>query len=201
MTNGVIYKIEINENNIYVGSTERILCKRQSQHNHDLKKYPERKLYKLCIENNITKIKCIWVADVEFNSKAELRMVEEEYRKKLNGNLNSQRCYTTEEEKKEYQKETQKEYRNENKEKMKEYQKEYRNENKEKYKEYRNENKEKIEEYQKKYKNENKEKSKEYYQNNKKKLNEKVKCDLCGSMINSQYLKQHKTTQKCKLLY
>ena len=104
MTNGVIYKIAINETNIYVGSTEQLLCKRQANHNHDFKRYPERKLYKLCIENNIKYIELIWVADVVFNSKAELRMVEEEYRKKLNGNLNSQRCYTTEEEKKEKKK-------------------------------------------------------------------------------------------------
>ena len=96
MKTGVIYKIEINENDIYVGSTTQMLCKRQGQHNSDLKEYQNRKLYKSCIENNIDKIKCIWIADVEYNSNAELRMVEEQYRTELNSNLNTIRCHITE---------------------------------------------------------------------------------------------------------
>ena len=62
---------------------------RQAHHNNALKNQPHQKLYKSCIENNITDIKCVWVADVTFNSIAELRMVEETYRKELNGNLNT----------------------------------------------------------------------------------------------------------------
>ena len=82
----MVYKIEL-QDEIYVGSTEQKLCVRQSNHNSDLKKYPNRKLYKTCIEQGIDKIKCIWVADIEFNSTAEKRMKEEEYRKKMNGTL------------------------------------------------------------------------------------------------------------------
>ena len=59
-----------------------------------------RKLYKSCIENNINYIKCVWVADILYNSTAELRMIEEQYRKDLNGNLNSRRCYITDTERK-----------------------------------------------------------------------------------------------------
>ena len=134
---GQIYKIELNENNIYVGSTTQKLCRRQSEHNHYLKRYTHRKLYKACIENNIDYIKCIWVADIEYDSIAEVRKIEENYRKSLNGNLNSYRCYITKEEKKEYDKE----YYQENKDKKSEYNKEYRKQNKIKISE---KNKEKI---------------------------------------------------------
>tara|TARA_R110000823_G_scaffold297876_1_gene418117 strand:- start:36 stop:500 length:465 start_codon:yes stop_codon:yes gene_type:complete len=115
MNTGVIYKIELNENNIYIGSTTQKLCKRQSSHNFNLKTKPHRKLYKLCIENNITNIKCVWVADVTFNSNAELRMIEEKYRKELNGNLNSYKCYRSKEDRKEYEKKRKKEKKEYNK--------------------------------------------------------------------------------------
>ena len=130
MNNGLIYKIELNENDIYIGSTTKKLCRRQGQHNYDLKKKPHRKLYKSCIENNITNIKCVWVADVIFNSNAELRMVEETYRKELNGNLNTKKCYSTEEDKKEYDKE----YKKENKDKIKKYRENSEKKRKEKIK-------------------------------------------------------------------
>ena len=127
MKSGVIYKIEISENNIYVGSTTQMLCRRQAEHNRDLKKNLKRKLYESCNENNIDKIKCIWVADVEYNSTAELRMIEEQYRKELNANLNTNKCYTTEQERIEIKKE----YYENNKDKILEQRTEYRQKNKE----------------------------------------------------------------------
>ena len=129
---GMIYKIELNENDIYIGSTIKKLCRRQSQHNFDLKKRPHRKLYKSCIQNNINYIKCIWVADVEYNSIEELRMIEESYRKELNGNLNSVKCYTSEAERKKNFKEYCKEYYEENKSKMNENNRKWYEENKSK---------------------------------------------------------------------
>ena len=216
---GIIYKIEINENNIYVGSTTQKLCRRQVNHNCDLKTQPQRKLYKSCIENNIKYIKCIWIADIEYDSIAELRMIEENYRKKLIANLNSQRCYTTEEDKKEYQKEyrkqnkielneKRKEYRKQNKEKINENNKEYYQENKieitEKRKEYRKQNKEKINEKKKEYYEKNKDKKKEYYEKNKIELNkknkEKIKCDKCNCLISKSNISTHKKSMKCLLL-
>jgi len=167
---GQIYKIELNENNIYVGSTTAKLCRRQAEHNQSLKKFTHRKLYKSCIENNINYINCIWVADIEYDSNAELRKIEEDYRKSLNGNLNSYRCYITKEEKKEYNKE-------------------YRKQNKDKLNEYYHENKNKLNEYKK-----------EYYQENKDKLKEKIKCDKCDCLINKINLKRHKKSIKCVLL-
>ena len=186
MKTGLIYKIELNENDIYVGSTTKKLCIRQSQHNYDLKKKPHLKLYKSCIENNITNIKCVWVADVTFNSNAELRMVEEKYRKELNGNLNSIKCYRSKEEKKERHLE-------------------YYENNKDKKIEYREKNKDKIKEYLKEYRENNKEnnkdKMKKYYQDNKEKYKEIIKCNLCGCTMNKTSLKKHQKSNKCKLLY
>ena len=175
--NGMIYKIEINENDIYVGSTSKKLCRRQSQHNYylknpnsnnyDKKRYPHRKLYKKCIENNIDYIKCIWVADCEYNSIEELRMIEEKYRKELNGNLNMKKCYISKEDKKEN---------------FKQY-----------CKEYYEENKSKIDEHQKKY-----------YEENKSKINEKqknkIKCEKCDSIVRKSDITRHQRTKKCLLL-
>ena len=190
---GIIYKIELNENNIYVGSTTQKLCKRQVNHNQSLKKRPHQKLYKSCIENNINYVKCIWVADIEYNSNAELRMIEEDYRKKLNGNLNMIRCYATEEEKKELHKEWIKNHYENNKIEISEKKKDYYFNNKieinEKHKEYRELNKDKLNE-----------KHKKYYQENKIKINEKIKCDKCDCLINKINISRHKKTMKCLLL-
>tara|TARA_R110002153_G_scaffold234158_1_gene387596 strand:+ start:57 stop:713 length:657 start_codon:yes stop_codon:yes gene_type:complete len=205
---GMIYKIEINENDIYVGSTTLKLCFRQSKHNYDKTRYPERKLYKSCIENNINYIKCIWVADCEYNSIEELRMIEESYRKLLNGNLNTRKCYSSEEDKKKYLKN----YYDENKSKMDEYQKVYDKKNKEKIserkKKYREENKDKIKETSKKYREENKDKRKEYdkkyRENNKKKISEKSKekitCEKCNSIVRKTDISRHHKSKKCILL-
>jgi hypothetical protein len=200
---GIIYKIELNENNIYVGSTTQKLCRRQVNHNQSLKKRPHQKLYKSCIENNIKYIKCIWVADIEYNSIAELRKIEEEYRKKLIANLNSYRCYITEEETKELKKK----YYEQNKIKISEYQKEYHKQNKielnEKYKEYCEQNKDKLNEKNKKYREQNKDKIKEYREQNKDKKNEKqrekIKCNNCDCLISKSSLKRHQKTMKCLL--
>ena len=97
---GIVYKIEIGDE-LYIGSTEEKICVRQGKHNYDLKKFPHRKLYKACIDNGVDKIKCWWVADIVFNSYAERRAIEETYRKKLNAELNSIKCYVSQEEKKE----------------------------------------------------------------------------------------------------
>ena len=216
MKTGLIYKIELTENDIYIGSTTKKLCMRQAHHNYDLKKKPHQKLYKSCIENNITVIKCVWVADVTFNSIAELRMVEETYRKELNGNLNMVKCYTSEEDKKK----NMKEYCENNKEYIKDKNKEYRENNKHKKIEYCENNKEYIKEQDKKYREKNKEiikikkneyyennknkineKNKKYYEENKNKINEKIKCDKCGCMSSKSNIKQHQRTNKCKLRY
>ena len=154
MNKGIVYKIEVGDE-LYIGSTEEKLCVRQGSHNRDLKKFPHRKLYKACIDNGINKIKCWWVADIVFNSYAERRAIEETYRKKLNAELNSIKCYVSQEEKKEDRKqyhidhkEEKKQYYLDNKEKIAEYQKQYKLDHKEKKaeqkKQYNLDHKEKI---------------------------------------------------------
>jgi len=181
MKKGMIYKIEL-QDEIYIGSTEEKLCIRQSKHQYDLKHYPNRKLYKKCIEQGITEIKLIWVADIEFNHTAQKRMIEEEYRKELNAGLNMIRCYTTDEEKKE----NAKEYR----EKHKENFKEYRENHKEYFKKYRENHKEQILEYKK-----------DYYEKNKDIINakqkEKIECPICKSIVYRTNLARHQKTKKC----
>tara|TARA_R110002020_G_scaffold7745_1_gene32166 strand:- start:994 stop:1545 length:552 start_codon:yes stop_codon:yes gene_type:complete len=178
MNKGIVYKIEFNDE-IYIGSTEQKLCSRQAKHNNYIKKYPNRKLYKKCIEEGIEKIKCIWVADIEFNSTAEKRAIEEEYRKDLNATLNSIRCYTTLEE----YKQDKKEYYEKNKEQLKEKYKDY-------YKNYRNANKEKYKEYWLEYYDEKKE---EIVEKNK----VKVECPNCKCMISKYNMSKHRKTKKC----
>jgi hypothetical protein len=142
MNKGIVYKIEVGDE-LYIGSTEQILCARQRCHNRDLKSFPHRKLYKACIDNGVDKIKCWWVADIVFNSYAERRAIEETYRKQLNAELNTNRCYTSQEE-------------------IKEQQKQYRLGHKEEKKQYRLDHKEKIAEYKKQYNIDHKEEIAEY---------------------------------------
>ena len=131
MNKGIVYKIEVGDE-LYIGSTEQKLCARQRCHNRDLKSFPHRKLYKACIDNGVDKIKCWWVADIVFNSYAERRAIEETYRKQLNAELNSRRCYSTTEEKKEQQIEYYKQYSIDHKGQRAEYQKQYSIDHKEK---------------------------------------------------------------------
>jgi hypothetical protein len=156
MRKGTIYKIEINDSNIYVGATTQILCKRQAEHNYKKHKLTERKLYKMCIENNIDVIKCIWVADVEYDSNAELRMKEEQYRKELNANLNMRKCYISDDERYELNIE---------------YRKEYRDNNQNKIIEYRQKNKSKTSEYNKTYRQKNQDKIQSYRENHRTEAN------------------------------
>ena len=123
---GIVYKIEIGDE-LYIGSTEEQLCVRQGKHNYELKKFPHRKLYKACIDNGIDKIKCWWVADIVFNSFNERRAIEETYRKELNAELNTRRCYRSQEEKKEQNKQ----YKIDHKEEIKIKSKIYDDEHKE----------------------------------------------------------------------
>ena len=170
MYKGIIYKIELDDE-IYIGSTEQKLCVRQSNHNEDLKRYPHRTLYKKCIEQGMEYIKLIWVADIEFNSTAEKRAIEEEYRKELNAKLNMYKCYLSKDDKKEYRKEW------------------YSN-HKEQSKNYYYKHKEKIDKYQNIYRKKHRIKTLE-------KNNAKTICDVCGVVVNFSSINRHKKTKKC----
>jgi hypothetical protein len=140
---GIIYKIEFYEN-LYVGSTINLI-KRQSKHNSNYKIGKLNiKLYETARENNIEKIECILLEEIEFDDIGELRKKEEEYRVKLNANLNEKACFQSEEERKEYYEKKRDEildyhieYYEKNKKEINEYRRGWYEKNKEKYKEKR----------------------------------------------------------------
>jgi len=96
---GIIYKINI-DNEIYIGSTtEQYLSTRQSHHNYSLRNRVESAyLYKKCIEKNITKIICEFIKYVEYENLDELRIEEELTRQEYNATLNEVKCYRSNEE-------------------------------------------------------------------------------------------------------
>lgn len=177
---GIVYEIKFNKNK-YVGSTILKLFQRQANHNYDYSSGRlNTKLYKTARENNIDKLELILIEEIEFEDIDELRKLEEEYRIKLNANLNENACYRSDG------------YRDNNKEDIAKYQKEYYENNKEdlvKYhQEYCKENKEHKKAYDKEYRENNKEKIRN-------KLNEKFEC-ICGGKYTYQNKLQHFKTKK-----
>ena len=129
---GRVYKIEVNKDDFYIGSTISTLKERERLHNIRLREnVRNNKLYEKCRDNNITKIICILLEEREVENIDEIRQLEQEYIEKLNPTLNSQSAYTGLTNK-EYHKEYNKEYNKNNKEYIKKYNKEYKKNNKDK---------------------------------------------------------------------
>ena len=193
MKNAKIYKIELPDGKIYIGSTIQTIPQRQASHNRDLKKKPHQKLYSECIKQNITRIKCIWVEDVTVNSNCELRAREEYFRKLLNCELNTVRCHRTVDDKIQQKKH----YYHNNKKELAIKQKEYYNNNKEELaiqkKHYYYNNKEELAIKQKQQRENNKEEIT-------RKQKVKIECQLCGFKVNRSNISMHKKTDKCKKL-
>lgn len=122
----VIYKIEHVDNPelLYVGSTTDFI-RRKSEHkrrckNENGKQY-NSKLYQLIRDNgNFDNFKCIVIKEYPCNSKIELIIEEEKYRKELQANLNLNKAYVNIEEKRANQKYSDIIYREKHKEKIKE---------------------------------------------------------------------------------
>ena len=148
-TKTVIYKIVCNDENVdylYIGSTTDF-TKRKYAHktccnNVNNKHYNQKKYVEMRNNGGFENFKMLEVEKYPCSDKREAEAREEEIRVKLKANMNSYRCFTTIEQKKE----DFNEYRNINKEKIKEQHREYYNENKQKRKEYYNDNKDKIKE-------------------------------------------------------
>lgn len=127
---------------IYVGSTKSFRH-RKSQHktdcnNENCTKY-NRKLYTTIRENGgWDKWRMVIVEDIGEVSLTQARIKEEEHRVKLNANLNSQKCYQTEEERTNYDRQYAIYWGKNNKERKYENNKEYYENNKEKIMEWRN---------------------------------------------------------------
>ena len=189
----IIYKIICNAENVdylYVGSTTDF-TKRKYAHkgccnNINDKSYNENKYIQMRQNGGWANFKMLEIEKYPCNDKREAEAREEELRIKLKANMNSYRCFTTEEQKKAYQDE-------------------YYNENKDKFKEYYNDNKYKLIEQQKAYYIDNKEKvkekKKEYYNDNKEKIKDKMKLKFvypCGGRYNYGDKSTHFKTAKHK---
>ena len=213
----VFYKIVCIDGDVelcYVGSTAN-WKERQRNHkrtgNNENDRYYNTKLYKTIRENGgWENFKMIQIGTAEQLTWRKAEQLEEEYRVELKANMNTNRCYLTEEQRKEYGKV----YTEANKEKEKERLKEYYETNKEKCNErdrkWKEANKEKMKEYSEEYRENNKEKSKdwrennkehlrelgkEYYETNKEKYNEKITCE-CGCEVCKRSLSRHQKAKK-----
>jgi len=184
----IFYKIVCLDNSIelcYVGSTADFTKRRYSHKNgcnNENNKNYNNKLYTAVRENGgWENFKMIQIGTREQLTKREAEFIEEEFRKDLKSDLNSKKCFTSIEERKEYVKNWNALYK----------------------KEYNIKNEDKIKEQRKKYyeKNSDKlmEKSNNYYEKNKDKIKEKlfkkVECE-CGCMVSKTHLSRHKKTDK-----
>ena len=133
----IIYKIVCNDENIdylYIGSTTNF-TKRKNNHksccnNENNIDFNQKKYIQMRQNGGWTNFKMIEIEKYPCNDKREAEAREEELRIELKANMNSIRCFITEEQKKAYKDE----YYNDNKEKFKEKFKEYNNANKDKLK-------------------------------------------------------------------
>ena len=189
------YKIVCLDSNIdlcYVGSTANWKARNyehKSNCNNENNQKNNFKIYKTIRANGgWCNFKMIQIGTREQLTKRQAEQIEDEYRVELKANMNSQRCYLTEEQRQKSILEQTQKYREENKDKILEYSKKYYEENKDKILEYHKkhyeENKDKILEYKQKYREENKEK-----------LNEKFDCE-CGGKYTRCHKSKHFKTKK-----
>jgi hypothetical protein len=167
----------------YVGSTANLKARNhthKSNCNNENSKAYNSKIYKTIRENGgWDNFKMIEIGKREQLRKREAEQIEEEYRQELKANLNTLKCFRTEEQKQQQMKKNNKKYRINNKDKIKENYENNKEERKAEAKEYYKKNKEKKKEYDKKRnelkKEEIKEKKKQYYQENKEEKKAKAK--------------------------
>tara|TARA_R110000787_G_scaffold286425_2_gene404818 strand:- start:5515 stop:6084 length:570 start_codon:yes stop_codon:yes gene_type:complete len=172
----IFYKIVCLDNSIdlcYVGSTANWKARNhhhKSDCNNETSKNYNSKIYKTIRENGgWENFKMVQLGTREQLTKREAEQIEEKYRQELKANLNTIKCFRTEEQKKEHNKK-------------------YREANIDKFKEYREANRDKFLEQQHNYYEANKDKIKE-------KAREKVKCD-CGCEISKRHLLRHQKSPK-----
>ena len=173
----VIYKIQHQEKPelIYVGSTTDF-TNRKSLHksacNNSNYKNHNSKVYKMIRDNEgWDAFKVIIIKEFPCVSKIELLLEEDKMMIELKSSLNCIKAHNTDEEKKQQQNKSQKQYDDGNKDKKKQYQEVNKDKIKERMKKYYDTNKDKFKEDMKRYNETNKDKIKEYIQANKDKIN------------------------------
>jgi len=124
----VIYNIKHKELTlVYVGST-RDLTKRINVHNNDYLKYPESKVYKTIKDNGGWEAFTFNVLEeIDCDCKTDALMIEEKYRSDT-ANMNTNRCFLTEDERKSATKISKQLYYQKNKETIKSILREYNQE-------------------------------------------------------------------------
>jgi hypothetical protein len=184
----IIYKIW-KDDEFYIGSTTDFTNrKRRHKHNCNNEKNIEYniKLYQTIREKGGWNTWQMTPLEEykECQTQVQARIREEEWRVKLNANLNTNKVFVAET--------------------KQEYDKIYRNENKEKLKEYREEHKKEIKNYQSQWYQEHKEelniKSFKYREEHKEKLQKKINCECGGKYTHSTKSKHIKTQKHQKYL-
>ena len=197
----IIYKIvcdDLSVKDCYVGHTVN-MTKRKWGHksacNNENDKSYNYKIYKIIRENGgWDNWNMLLVEKFPCKDKYEASKREREVYEELDAKMNMLIPYRTQEELKEYKKQSDKQYNKEHKEeiaeKKKQYNKEHKEEIAEKKKQYREKHKEKLKQYHKKYDEEHKEviaeKRKQHYQEHKEQRKEHDK----------QYYQEHKEQRK-----
>jgi hypothetical protein len=201
--NSKIYRIINDENDeVYVGSTYNMLCRRMEKHRSHRFQYAHRPLYKLMNEIGIAKFHIELIEEYPCDNKEQLRKREGHFIRGM-GTLN---MVIEERTKKEY-KETNKDkieymakYREEKKDQILAKTKEYRENHKDEIKQYKINNKEHILAQNKEYYERTKEHKQEYQKSDKVKAwkNAKVECPCGGSYTNCHKAEHFKCTRHKK---
>jgi len=135
----IFYKIVCLDNSVelcYVGSTAN-WKERQRNHrsicNNENNKLYNSNIYKTIRENGgWENFKMVQLGTREQLTKRQAEQVEEEYRQELKANMNTIKCFRTEEQKQEQLKENNKKYKETNRDKINEKAQKYREENRDK---------------------------------------------------------------------
>jgi len=195
--NNIIYKIQHKtiDELIYIGSTTNF-SKRKYSHkttcNNEKDKHHNEKKYVMIRENGgWDMFDMILVKKYPCNDFLEARQEEERIRREMNANMNSVRCFRTQEEYEKYYEDN----REEKLKKSKQYRESHKEEIKVRHKQYRESHKEEIKVRHKQYRETHEEelslKKKQYREKN----NQKVECE-CGCFISKLNLSTHKKSPK-----
>ena len=188
--NSKIYKLvnDVNDD-VYVGSTYNLLCRRMEKHRSHRFQYAHRPLYKLMNDLGVERFRIELVEDFPCENREQLRKREGYFIRQL-GNLNMVIEDRTRKEYKEDNKDKIKEYmttyREEKKDELLQYTKQYRDSHRDQIKQYKLENKEQILAKNREYYQRTKEQKQEYQKSDKVKewKNTKVECPCGGSYTN-----------------
>ena len=207
----VVYTITTGDD-FYVGSTRDFTDRWRDHKNTMANKNSHKYNYKVYQKIRVNKNEWTMTIHHAFpcDTKQELKKEEQRTIDELKPTLNDRRAYTSEEQKKEQDKQYRlenkqriKQWKEDNKERMKEYCKQYYLDNKERHnqqnKQYRLDNKDKIKEQATQYRLDNKDKISQWREDNKERLNkraaEKITC-ICGAIVSRQHLARHKKSKK-----